>query len=62
MNTQALLARLVLLHKEKPGTKVIISGDRKASYESIVLVIDTVKKAGISGLSLQTEFDGESGL
>lgn len=62
MNMQALLPRLVLLRRESPGTKIIISGDREASYESIVSVIDTVKKAGISGLSLQTELgDQESG-
>ncbi|MBW2544999.1 MAG: biopolymer transporter ExbD [Deltaproteobacteria bacterium] len=62
MNAQTLLSRLVLLHRELPGTKIIISGDREASYESVVSVIDTVKKAGISGLSLKTEIDNrESG-
>jgi len=59
MNVQTLLSRLVLLHKESPGTKIIISGDRKASYESVVSVIDAVKKADISGLSLQTEIDNQ---
>ena len=59
MNAQTLLPRLVLLHRESPGTKIIISGDRKASYESVVSVIDTVKKAGISGLSLQTELGNQ---
>ena len=61
MNAQTLLSRLVLLHRESPGTKIIISGDREASYESVVSVIDTVKKAGISGLSLKTEIGQESG-
>ncbi len=59
MNVQILFSRLVLLHRESPGTKIIISGDRKASYESVVSVIDVVKKAGISGLSLQTEIDNQ---
>lgn len=59
MNAQALLSRLVLLHRESPGTKIIISGDRKASYESVVSVIDAVKNAGISGLSLKTEIDNQ---
>ncbi len=59
MNAQALLSLLVLLHRESPGTKIIISGDREASYESVVSVIDTVKKAGISGLSLKTEIGNQ---
>ena len=59
MNVQILLSRLVLLHRESPGTKIVISGDRKASYESVVSVIDVVKKSGISGLSLQTEIDNQ---
>ncbi|MEA2014148.1 MAG: biopolymer transporter ExbD [Thermodesulfobacteriota bacterium] len=52
---QALIIRLVLLHRESPGTKIIISGDRKASYESVVSLIDAVKKTGISWLSLKTK-------
>ncbi len=55
INVQALISRLVLLHRESPGTKIIISGDREAPYEAVVSVIDMVKKAGISGLSLKTE-------
>jgi len=42
-----------------PETKIIISGDREASYESVVSVIDAVKKAGISGLSLKTEIGNQ---
>ena len=63
INPHALISRLVLLHRELPETKIIISGDRETSYESVVSVIDAVKKAGISGLSLKTEIGNqESGI
>jgi len=59
LNTQALISRLVLLHRKSPGTKIIVSGDREASYELVVSVIDTVKRAGISGLALKTEIGNQ---
>ena len=55
MDAWALHSRLALLHRGSPGTRIIVSGDRGASYESIMSVIDAVKKAGIPGLSLKTE-------
>ncbi len=55
IDVRSLHSRLALLHRESPGTRIIVSGDREASYESIMSVIDAVKKAGISGLSLKTE-------
>ncbi|MDO9515571.1 MAG: biopolymer transporter ExbD [Syntrophales bacterium] len=55
MDSRSLHSRLALLHREAPGTRIIVSGDRGASYESIMSVIDAVKRAGISGLSLKTE-------
>ncbi|TFG91185.1 MAG: biopolymer transporter ExbD [Syntrophobacterales bacterium] len=55
IDTRSLHSRLALLHRESPGTRIIVSGDREASYESIMSVIDAVKRAGISGLSLKTE-------
>ncbi len=55
IDAPALHSRLALLHRVSPGTRIIVSGDREASYESIMSVIDAVKKAGISGLSLKTE-------
>jgi len=55
VDLQVLHSRLALLHRESPGTRIIVSGDREASYESIMSVIDAVKKAGIPGLSLKTK-------
>jgi biopolymer transport protein ExbD len=51
-----LSARLTVLHQESPGMRVLISGDKKASYELIVSVMDAVKKSGIPGVSLETEW------
>jgi biopolymer transport protein ExbD len=48
--------RLTVLHRESPETRVLISGDKKASYESIISVMDAVKKSGIPGVSLETEW------
>jgi len=54
VDLQSLAPRLALLHRESPGVEIIISGDREAPYESVISVIDVVKKAGISRLSLKT--------
>jgi biopolymer transport protein ExbD len=51
-----LSARLTVLHRESPEMRVLISGDKKASYELIVSVMDAVKKSGIPGVSLETEW------
>jgi biopolymer transport protein ExbD len=51
-----LSARLTVLHQESPEMRVLISGDKKASYELIVSVMDAVKKSGIPGVSLETEW------
>lgn len=51
-----LSARLTVLHQESPEMRVLISGDKNASYELIVSVMDAVKKSGIPGVSLETEW------
>jgi len=53
----ALLPRLSTLHKKSPEIRIMISGDRGASYERIISVLDAVKKAGISGVSLETRWE-----
>jgi len=59
VDMQILRVRLALLHRKSPETQVVVSGDREAPYESIVSVIDAVKDAGISRLSLRTKRAGE---
>jgi len=61
VDARSLHTRLSLLHRESPGTRIVVSGDRNASYESIMSVIDVVKRSGLSGLSLKTEFGGQGG-
>jgi len=51
-----LLSRLTTRHKESPDMKVIIKGDKKASYERIVSVMDVVRKSGFVSLSLETKW------
>lgn len=56
-NLSGLTAQLTILHRESPETKVLISGDKKASYEMIVSVMDAVRKSGITGVSLETKWE-----
>lgn len=56
-NLSGLIAQLTILHRESPETKVLISGDKKASYEMIVSVMDAVRKSGITGVSLETKWE-----
>lgn len=51
-----LKSRLNDLHRVAPERKVLISGDKKTSYEVIISVMDAVKKAGVAGVSLETEW------
>jgi biopolymer transport protein ExbD len=51
---EVLQSDLTDLRRESPETKVLISGDRKASYDLVISVMDAVKQAGISGVSLET--------
>jgi len=51
-----LIVILTSLHRESPEQKVLISGDKKVPYETIVAVMDAVRKSGIDGVSLETEW------
>jgi biopolymer transport protein ExbD len=35
----------------------MISGDRDASYERVIAVLDVVRKSGIVGVSLETKWE-----
>jgi biopolymer transport protein ExbD len=52
-----LTERLSTLRDGSPDLKVLISGDKKASYEMIISVMDAVRKSGIAGVSLETEWE-----
>ena len=51
-----LLSRLTSHYREFPEVKVIIMGDKKASYEQIISIMDVVRKSGITSLSLETKW------
>jgi len=51
-----LMSQLTILHRESPETKVLLSGDKKVPYETIIAVMDTVRKSGINGVSLETKW------
>ncbi len=51
-----LLAQLRSLHRTSPDTKIIISGDGGASYETVVSVLDIIRKSGVTKVSLDTKW------
>ncbi len=59
VDLQGLRLRLARLHRASPEIRIVVAGDREAPYVSIISVIDVVKRAGITGLSLRTGFPDE---
>jgi biopolymer transport protein ExbD len=51
-----LLVEVQSLSQASPATKIIISGDRGASYETIVSVLDVIRKSGVTKVSLDTKW------
>jgi len=52
-----LAIRIAELHRSAPGKIVLISGDKKTSYEVMVAVMDAVRKAGVAEMSLETVWE-----
>jgi biopolymer transport protein ExbD len=51
-----LLSRMKNLRRKSPEIKIIVSGERDASYEDVVSVLDIVRKSGMNGVSLETKW------
>ncbi|MEA3470360.1 MAG: biopolymer transporter ExbD [Thermodesulfobacteriota bacterium] len=51
-----LLLQVKSLCRVSPDTKIIISGDGGASYETIVSVLDVIRKSGVTKVSLDTKW------
>ncbi len=51
-----LIDILTVLHRESPEIKVLISGDKKVPYETIVAVMDAARQSGIDRVSLETKW------
>lgn len=56
-----LSRQVALLHRQNPARPVMVSGDRKASYDRIIFVMDAVRSAGVEGVVLETTGESESG-
>ncbi|OPL13917.1 MAG: hypothetical protein AVO39_09790 [delta proteobacterium MLS_D] len=54
----ALKQRIAELRRAEPNHRVLVSGDRNASYERIILVMDTLRSAGVPGVILETAGEG----
>lgn len=52
---EQLPERLRVLKATNPDPKIYINGDTKVDFGSIVVVLDEVKKTGISKVAIQTE-------
>jgi len=52
---EGLFEGLTEIHEKNPAQGVLISGDTRASYERVMAVMDQVRRAGLPGLSLETE-------
>lgn len=55
MSLNHLSARLTRLKAQNPEIKVIINGDQDALFGQAVLVLDEVKKSGISKVAIRTK-------
>lgn len=55
MDQSELSGRLETLKANDPDPKILINGDGKATFESAILVLDEVRKAGIKKVSIQTQ-------
>ncbi len=51
-----LLIEVRALSRTFPDTKIIISGDGGASYETIVSVLDVIRKSGVTKVALDTKW------
>ena len=49
--------RAVRLHAENPEGSVIIQADKKAFHETVVLVMDSARQAGVFNVSIAAEPD-----
>ena len=55
IDLETLPERLASISRESEDTRVLISGDKKASYETVIAVMDAARMAGIEAVSLETE-------
>ena len=52
-----LIKKLKVISKEKYNSRIFIRGDKNTPYEQVVLVVNSISKAGFSKIALLTEID-----
>lgn len=57
IDRQTLITKLKLISKEKYNSRIFIRGDKNTPYEQVVLVVNSISKAGFSKVALLTEID-----
>ena len=55
IKSEDLIPRITALKKAGSVQKVIINGDKRADFEAIVSVLDSVRKIGIDQVAIQTK-------
>lgn len=53
-----LVARAAAVLKHRPGTQVVVKGDREVAYEKVVRVMTLLQKAGAPSVGLMTKDPG----
>ncbi len=57
IDPRAVRANIERLHAENPEGSVIIQADKKAFHETVVLVMDSARQAGVFNVSIAAEPD-----
>lgn len=52
-----LIKKLKVISQEKYNSRIFIRGDKNTPYEQVVLVVNSISKAGFSKVALLTEID-----
>jgi biopolymer transport protein TolR len=55
MPTEILLNRVAAVQRMKPGTAVLVRGDRNVPYGDVVTLMAVLKNAGVPSVGLMTE-------
>lgn len=55
---ETLLTRIVAIRQHKQGTQLIVYGDEKVAYGSVIELMSLLKKAGVGDVGLATEPPG----
>ena len=55
LEAQPLITRVSALIRHRPGTSVVVRGDRKVDYGQVVLLMALLQRAGVQSVGLMTK-------